>query len=424
MLLILFVTFFILIVLTVPIGFALGISASFWIWLTNNVPLIVVPQRMFGGIDSFPLLAIPFFIFAGKLMLTGGISKKIINVASVFVGRFQGGLAHVNIVASMFFAGITGSATSDSSSIGSIIIPSMIDKGYDKDIAVAVTATSSTIGILIPPSIPMVIYGIITNQSIGKLFIAGAIPGVLVGFMLMFVSFILAKKRNYPREEKYSFTKSLKILIDGILPMFTIVIILGGIIFGIVTPTEAAVVAIVYAFILGYFVYKTSKIREIPKLIFETIKINGMVMIMVATATIFSWIITSQQLPQIIGDYLLSTIGNRYLLLFLFNIILLIAGAFLDLTPAMLIFIPVLAPIAEHVGIDLIHFGVIVVANLGIGLFTPPVGACLFVTCSIAKINMKDVFKGFLPYFVAMIIALMMITYIPSLSLWLPSLMK
>lgn len=424
MLLILFVTFLILIVLTVPIGFALGISASFWIWLTNNVPFIMLPQRMVGGIDSFPLLAIPFFIFAGKLMLTGGISKNIINVASVFVGRFQGGLAHINIVASMFFAGITGSATSDSSAIGSIIIPSMIDKGYDKDITVAVTATSSTIGILIPPSIPMVIYGIITNQSIGKLFIAGAIPGVLVGFILMFVSYILAKKRNYPREEKYSFKEGQRILLDGILPMFTIVIILGGIIFGIVTPTEAAVVVIVYTFILGFFVYKTTKIREIPKLIFETIKMNGMVMIMVATATVFSWIITSQQLPQIIGDYLLSTIGNKYLLLFLFNIILLIAGAFLDLTPAMLIFIPILAPIAEHIGIDLIHFGVIVVANLGIGLFTPPVGACLFVTCSIAKINMKDVFKGFLPYFVAMIISLMMITYIPSLSLWLPSLMK
>ena len=422
--LILFITFFILIVLTVPIGFALGISASFWIWLTKNVPLIMIPQRMFGGISSFPLLAIPFFIFAGKLMEASGISKRIINVASVFVGRFQGGLAHVNIVASMFFAGITGSATSDSSSIGSIIIPSMIDKGYDKDITVAVTATSSTIGILIPPSIPMVIYGIITSQSIGKLFIAGAIPGVLVGLMLMFVTFILAKKGNYPREEKYSFTKSLKILIDGILPMFTIVIILGGIMFGIVTPTEAAVIAVVYTFILGYFVYKTIKIREIPKLLFETIKTNGMVMIMVATATVFSWIITSQQLPQIIGDYLLSTISNRYLLLFLFNIILLIAGAFLDLTPAMLIFVPVLAPIAEHVGIDPIHFGVIVVANLGIGLFTPPVGACLFVTCAIAKINMKDVFKGFLPYFVAMIIVLMMITYIPSLSLWLPSLMK
>jgi len=422
--LVLLITFFILIGLTVPIAFALGLSASFWIWLTNSVPFIMIPQRMLSGIDSFPLLAIPFFIFAGKLMAVGGISKRIINVASVFVGRFQGGLAYINILASMFFAGITGSATSDSSSIGSILIPSMIEKGYDKDIAVAVTATSSVIGILIPPSIPMVIYGILTNQSVGTLFIAGAVPGALVGLMLMLVSFILAKKRNYPREEKYSFTESLKILIDGIPPMFTIVIILGGIIFGIVTPTEAAVIAVFYALTLGFFVYKTIKIREIPELIFETIKTNGMVMVMVATATIFSWIITSQQLPQIIGDYLLNTIGNKYLLLFLFNIVLLIAGAVLDLTPAMLIFIPVLAPIAEYVGIDLIHFGVIVVTNLGIGLFTPPVGSCLFVCCSIAKVNMKDVFKGFLPYFATMVIALIMISYIPFLSLWLPSLVE
>ncbi len=416
--------FAILIVVTVPVAYALGIASAIWIWLTGMVPFIIIPQRMFAGIDSFPLIAIPFFILAGKLMAVGGASDRLIKVALVLVGRFKGGLAYVNIVASMFFAGITGSATADSSSMGAVLIPSMIKKGYDKDVTVAVTATSSTIGILIPPSIPMVIYGILMDQSIGRLFIAGAIPGVLVGLILMIVTFFLAKQRNYPAEPPYSLKETLHIILDGILPILTIVIVLGGIIWGIVTPTEAAVIAVFYAFFLGFFIYRTLKLKMLPKLLLETIELNGMVMLMVAAATIFSWIVTSQQVPRFIGDYLISVTNNKYILLFVFNIVLLVAGAILDLTPAMIIFIPVLAPIAQYVGVDLIHFGVIVVANLGIGLFTPPVGSCLFVSCSIADVNMREVLKGFAPYFIGMLIALMLITYFPALSLWLPSFMK
>lgn len=420
----LLIIFVLLVVVTVPVAYALGIASALWIWLADTVPFILIPQRMFAGIDSFPLIAIPFFILAGKLLAVGGASDRLIKVALVLVGRFKGGLAYVNIVASMFFAGITGSATADSSSIGAVLIPSMIDKGYDKDVTVAVTATSSTIGILIPPSIPMVIYGILMDQSIGRLFVAGAIPGVLVGLILMIVSFLLAKKRHYPAESPYNLKETLNILLDGILPILTIVIVLGGIIWGIVTPTEAAVIAVFYAFFLGFFIYRTLKLSMLSQLLLETIRLNGMVMLMVAAATIFSWIVTSQQVPRLIGDYLIGVTANKYILLFVFNLVLLVAGAILDLTPAMIIFIPVLAPIAQYVGVDLIHFGVIVVANLGIGLFTPPVGSCLFVSCSIAEVNMREILKGFAPYFIGMFIALMLITYFPALSLWLPSFMK
>ncbi len=422
MIVVLLLFFLALIVFTVPVAYALGLAAAFWIWLTEAVPFILIPQRMYTGLDSFPLIAIPFFILAGKFMAVGGTSDRLIKVALVLVGRFKGGLAYVNIVASMFFAGITGSATADSSSIGGVLIPSMIKRGYDKDVTVAVTATSSTIGILIPPSIPMVIYGILMDQSIGRLFIAGAIPGVLVGLILMAVSFLLAKKRGYPKEPPYNFQESIKIFIEGILPMFTIVIVLGGIIWGIVTPTEAAVLAVFYAFFLGFFVYRSLTLAMLPRLLLETILLNGVVMLMVSAATIFSWIITSQQIPQLIGDFLMSMTQNRFLLLLIFNLVLLGAGAILDLTPAMIIFIPVLAPLARHVGVDLIHFGVIAVTNLGIGLFTPPVGSCLFVSCSIAEVNMSEILRGFVPYFIGMIIALLLITYFPGLSLWLPAL--
>lgn len=416
--------FVLLIIMTVPISYALGISAAVWIVVGGQVPLILMPQRMYAGIDSFPLIAIPFFILAGKIMSTGGISDRLIKVASVLVGRFQGGLAYVNVVSSMFFAGITGSATADASSIGSILIPSMIKKGYDKDFTVAVTSTAAVIGILIPPSIPMVLYGIITNTSIGDLFLAGAVPGILVGAVLILTSAIIARKRGYPREEKYSFRQSIAIIADGILPVLTVVIVLGGIILGIFTPTEAAVIAVAYAFVLSFFVYGELKLRDLPKMILETVEMNGMVMLMVATATIFSWIVTSQMIPKAIADFLLASIHNKFLMLLVFNVVLLIAGCILDLTPAMIIFVPVLAPIAFQMGVNPIHFGAMVVVNLGIGLFTPPVGAVLFVSCSIAKINMKEVIKGFIPFFFAMLAVLLVVTYIPAVSLWLPSIVK
>lgn len=418
--LLLFVFFLLLTILTVPVAFALGIAAVLWVILDGTIPLIMIPQRMYAGIDSFPLIAVPFFILAGKIMATGGISDRLIRVATVLVGMFKGGLAYITIVASMFFAGISGSATADASSIGSILIPAMTKKGYEKDFSVAVTATAAVIGILIPPSIPMVIYGIIMNESIGDLFLAGAIPGVIVGFVLMAISCVLANKRNYPREERYSLRQSLAAVVDGILPLLAVVIVLGGIIAGIVTPTEAAVVAVAYATILSFFLYRELTLRDVPTLLRETIIINGIVMLMVATATAFSWIVTSEEIPKLLGQYLTQTIHSKFVLLLLINAILLLAGCVLDLTPAMIIFIPVLGPIAMQLGVDPIHFGAIVVLNLGIGLFTPPVGACLFVCCSIAQINMREVIRAFIPFFVGMLLVLMLVTYVPGVSLWLP----
>lgn len=416
--------FVLMIILSVPISYSLGIAAMVWIALSGQVPMILMPQRMYAGIDSFPLIAIPFFILAGKIMSTGGISDRLIKVAMVLVGRFRGGLAFVNVVSSMFFAGITGSATADASSIGSILIPAMTKKGYDKDFTVAVTSTAAVIGILIPPSIPMVLYGIITNTSIGDLLLAGAIPGVLVGAILIGTSAVIAHKRGYPREESFTFRQSVAIIADGILPISTVAIVLGGIIFGIVTPTEAAVIAVAYAFILSFFVYKEFKWKDLPKLLLETVEMSGMVMLMVSTATIFSWIVTSQMIPKAIADFLLMTIHTKFAMLLVFNAVLLVAGCLLDLTPAMIIFVPVLAPIAFKMGVDPVHFGAMVVVNLGIGLFTPPVGAVLFVSCSIAKIGMKDIIKGFIPFFFAMLVVLMIVTYIPQVSLWLPNVLR
>ncbi len=420
MIAVMFIVFIVLTLVSVPIAFVLGLSSMTWVSFSSFVPMVMLPQRMYAGLDSFTLIAIPLFILAGKLMASGGISQRLIKLSAIMVGRFKGGLAYINIVVSMLFAGITGSATADSSSIGSILIPSMIEKGYTKDFSVAVTATSSVIGILIPPSIPLVIYGILMNQSISTLFIAGAIPGILVGFVLMLISFIMAQKYDFPRDEKFSFKEAVITTLDGILPLLAIVIVLGGILGGIVTPTEAAMLAVVYSFILGFFVYKAFSLKDIPGIIIDTLKINGMVMLMVAAATAFSWIITSQQLPFKIAQALLSFTHNRIILLMIFNIVLLIAGAILDLTPAMIIFVPVLAPIAMELGVDPIHFAIIVVTNLGIGLFTPPVGACLFVSCSIAGINMKEAFRGFVPFFVGMFTVLILVTYIPEISLWLP----
>ncbi len=421
---VLFAFFVVAIVLTVPIAHALGLASVVWVLASGLVPMIMIPQRMYAGIDSFPLVAIPFFILAGKIMATGGISDRLIKVSSVLVGRFKGGLAYINIVASMFFAGITGSATADSSSIGSILIPAMTKQGYRKDFTVAVTATSSVIGILIPPSIPMVLYGIIMNQSIGDLFLAGAVPGMIVGFVLLAISWYMSKKYDYPAEKPYTFKESVRIFKEGILPVFTVIIVLGGIVLGIVTPTEAAVIAVAYAFVLSFFVYREIGLKDLPRMLLETVEVNGMVMLMVATATVFSWIVTSQEIPKHIAEYLVATIHNKYLMLLIFNVVLLVAGTILDLTPAMIIFIPVLAPIAFQLGVDPVHFGAIVVVNLGIGLFTPPVGACLFVCCSIAEVNMRDVIKGFLPFFAGMVAVLMLVTYVPSVSLWLPALLK
>jgi len=407
----------------VPIAIGTGLAAYIGILSTGDLPIAVLVQRMFVGLDTFTLIAIPLFIFTGRMMALGGVTRDLINLSSVLVGFLRGGLAYINIVASMFFAGITGSAASDTASIGAILIPAMIEKGYEKDFSVAVTATSSTIGVMIPPSIPMVVYGVAAGTSIGRLFLGGIVPGILVGFALMGVTFFLARKRNYPVEIRISFKQSLRIVLKGIPALMTIIIILGGIVSGFFTPTEAAGIAALYSFLLGIFYYRELKLREIPGILLEVATTTGVVALMIATASALGWLFANQGIPQIIGHAILSVTDNKIIILLLVNLLLLFVGTWLDLSPAVIIFTPILLPIVQKMGIDPVHFGVIVVVNLAIGLFTPPVGVCLFVACGIAGISIADTVKAFIPFFLAMVLVLLLITYIPQLVMFLPNLL-
>jgi TRAP-type transport system large permease protein len=413
-----------LMVINVPIAIATGLCAIAGVAASSDgVPLVIVVQRMFVGIDSFSLLAIPLFILTGRLMALGGITDDLINLSRNLVGFMRGGLAYVNIVASMFFAGITGSAAADSSSVGSILIPAMVRKGYHKDFSVAVTATSSTIGVMIPPSIPMVLFGVVSGTSIGKLFLGGVIPGLLVAAMLMTITAVLARRRGYPVESDFNPREMLRYLVRAIMPLMTIVIILGGIIGGIFTATEAAGVAALYSFLLGTLYYRELKLRDIPETIVEVAVITGMVALMVACASSLAWLLASEDIPEMIGNFLINATGNVYVILLLFNILLLFVGTWLDLSPAVIIFTPILFPIATSMGVDPVHFGVVMVVNLAIGLFTPPVGVCLFVSCGIAGISITDTIKAFLPFFAGMVLILLLITYVPWLVLALPNLL-
>ncbi len=414
----------VLLVLNVPIAFAIGMSSLAAILAAPGVPMMVAPQRMFYGLDTFTLIAVPLFILAGRLMALGGVTRDLLDLSRVAVGFLRGGLAYVNIVASMIFAGITGTAASDTSSIGSILIPAMLKKGYEKDFTVAVTATSSTIGIMIPPSVPMVLYGVAASQSIGKLFIGGVVPGLMVGGALMLVTAVLAKKRNYPREESYSFGEAVRICLRSIPALMTIVIIIGGIVGGVFTPTEAAGIACVYTFFMGMFYYREIGLRDVPAIMKEVAVTVGMVGMMIAAASALGWVFANQNIPRAVANAILSVTDNKVAVLLLVNALLLFVGTWMDLTPAVIVFTPILLPVVTSVGIDPVHFGVIMVVNLAIGLFTPPVGVCLFIACGIAKISITDTIRAFIPFFVAMLVVLVLITYIPALCMTLPNLLR
>ncbi|MDT4763049.1 TRAP transporter large permease [Sphaerochaeta sp. PS] len=412
-----------LMVFNVPIAICTGIATIGGIIYTQNIPIMIFVQRMFTGMDTFTLIAVPLFILCGRFMALGGITDDLIAVSRVFVGYFKGGLAYINIVASMLFAGITGSAASDTSSIGAILIPAMEDRGFDKDFSVAVTATSSTIGVMIPPSIPMVVYGAVSGASIGKLFLGGIIPGILTGIALMVVAGIISHKRNYPSDAFLGVKKSVIISIRGIPAMLTVVIILGGIVGGIFTPTEAAGIAALYSFLLGKYYYKELKFKDIPKMLAEVALTTGQVALMIATASSLAWLFAQQGVPAMIGSFITGITTNKFMLLLIINALLLFVGTWLDLSPAVIIFTPILLPIAVSLGIDPVHFGVIMVVNLAIGLFTPPVGVCLFVACGIAKCSISYVVKAFIPFFIAMVGVLLLITYLPGLVMTIPNLL-
>lgn len=416
----LFAAFFI----GMPICFALGI-VSLGSLIVSDMPLVIVVQRMFTGGDSIALIAIPLFMVSGELMFRGGMSKRLVDFAETLLGHFPSGLAMVSILACMFFAAITGSAIAATAAIGGIMIPLMKERGYDYTFSAPLLACGGSIGPIIPPSIPLLVYGVLASVSVADLFIGGVIPGILMGIGLMIFSYFIGKKRGYRGSDKRAtFKEILRSGADALLALFMPIIILGGIMTGYFSPTEAAAVATFYALIVGLFVYHELDLKSIWEAFVNAAKSTGQILIIVALASLFSWVITVAQVPQTVSAFLQANIHSKVAMLLVINIILLIAGTFIDTTSAIVIFAPLFIPICQSLGVDLVHFGMIMAVNLTIGMCTPPLGVCLFVSSSIAKISLKDQMHDLIPMLGVLIIVLMMVTYIPSLTLWLPSLLK
>ncbi len=422
--LILVISFFLLLAIGVPIAYSIGISAM----LTMLVSILPIPafttlaQRMSTGLQSFPLLAIPFFILAGQLMNRGGIAHRLIEFAKVLVGRLPGGLAFVNIMANMLFGAISGSAAASASAIGTIMTPKMAEEGYDRAFAAAVNISSSSTGLTIPPSNILIVYSLASGGlSVAALFLAGYIPGILTGLFLMGLAAAMAYRKNYPAGERTSLKRAILIFLDAIPSLLLLVIVIGGITSGIFTATEASAVAVLYTFILGA-IYREIKIKELPSLVLKSVQTSSVVLFLVATSIGLSWVMSYENIPQEVSHALLGLSSNKYVILLIINIILLIVGTFMDMTPAVLIFTPIFLPIVTgpEIGLDPIHFGIIMVLNLCVGLTTPPVGSLLFIGCSVADIGIEKVIKPLIPMFIAMILVLLLVTYLPDLSLWLP----
>ncbi|WAH50734.1 TRAP transporter large permease [Pseudescherichia vulneris] len=417
-------TLAILLALGMPVAFAVGLSAvagALWI----DLPLEALMIQITSGVNKFTLLAIPFFILAGAIMAEGGIARRLVNFAYVFVGFIRGGLSLVNIVASTFFGAISGSSVADTASIGSVMIPEMEKKGYPREYAAAVTASGSVQAILIPPSHNSVIYSLAAGGtvSIATLFIAGVLPGLLLGVSLMVLCLGFARKRGYPKGERIPFKQALKILLDALWGLMTVVIILGGILSGIFTATESAAVACLWAFFVTMFIYRDYKWSELPKLMCRTVKTVTIVMILIGFAAAFGAVMTYMQLPMRITEFFTSLSDNKYVILMYLNIMLLLIGTLMDMAPIILILTPVLLPVTNSLGIDPVHFGMIMMVNLGIGLITPPVGSVLFVASAVSKQKIETVVRAMLPFYAMLLVVLGMVTYIPAISLWLPGIL-
>ncbi len=419
---ILFIVLFGMIIVGVPIGIALAGASLIYVVLSGNVPEVVVIHRMINGVDSFPLLAVPFFILAGNLMNSAGITNRIFDFAKAVVGWMRGGLGHVNIGASVIFAGMSGAAVADAGGLGAIEIKAMKDAKYDADFAVGVTAASSTIGPIIPPSLPMVIYGVVAGASIGQLFAAGLIPGLLMAVALMIMVAYFAHVRGYPRDQKFRLDVLWRTFKGAFLSLMTPIIIVGGILFGIFTPTEAAIAACFYALMLGIVVYRTLSWRRLLRVSMDTIETTAVILFIVAGASIFAWILTSTRTAESFASIILMISENPIIVLILINLILLIVGCFLETIAAITILVPVLLPIAVHVGVDPVHFGVIMVLNLMIGLLTPPVGMVLYVLSRVANVTFERAMMATLPFLIPLVVVLGMVTFIPAVTMWLPTL--
>jgi tripartite ATP-independent transporter DctM subunit len=421
--LILLLTLAVMLAIGVPVAYAVGLSALAGAWWID-LPFEALMIQLTNGVNKFSLLAIPFFILAGAIMAEGGIARRLVSFAYIFVGFIRGGLSLVNIVASTFFGAISGSSVADTASIGSVMIPEMEKKGYPRDFAAAVTASGSVQAILTPPSHNSVIYSLATGGtvSIAALFIAGILPGLLLSLTLMVMCVVFAHKRGYPKGERVPFRQALKIFIDTLWGLMTVVIIMGGILSGVFTATESAAIACLWSFFVTMFIYRDYKWSELPKLMYRTVKTVSIVMILIGFAASFGAVMTYMQLPMRITEFFTSISDNKYVILMWINIMLLLIGTLMDMAPIILILTPVLLPVVLSLGIDPVHFGMIMLVNLGIGLITPPVGSVLFVVSAVSKQSIEKVVKAMMPFYCVLFVVLMLVTYIPTISLFLPKL--
>lgn len=413
---VLFITFVVLLAIGVPVAFSLGISSLVY-FMGSGMPLPMFTQRFFAGLDSFTLLCIPGFVLAGNLMNFGGITERLIGFCNKLVGHITGGLAIANVGASMLFAGISGTALADTVSVGGVLIPAMKKEGYDADFSCAITAASSCVGPIIPPSLPMIMAATLTSLSVSKLFVAGIVPGVLLGLGMIIVAVVISKKRNYPKTDRRASFK--EILISGKESFWAILmtlIILSGIIGGVVTPTEASIIAVLYGILVGFFVYKELTIKRLFVCMKQTAVSSAAIMALVGFANIFAYILTKEQIPQMIADTLLSMTTNKIIILLLVNILLIFVGMFMETIAAILILFPVLLSVVTAVGVDPIQFGVIAVLNLVLGLCTPPVGVCLFAATNIGEVKLTAVVKELLPFLISNFIVLGLVTYCPAIT--------
>jgi tripartite ATP-independent transporter DctM subunit len=410
-----------LIVIGVPVAFAFGFIALVAVYFILDIPLVVIAQRAGTGADSFTLLAIPLFLLAGALMDAGGITRRLVVFANLIVGRLPGGLGMVNVAVSIFFSGISGSAVADTSAVGKAMIPGMAQQGYPRPFAAAVTSASSVVGPIVPPSIPIIVYALAAGLPIGTLFLAGAVPGLFFGVVLLALTLLLSHRRGYPRQPRVTAREAVKSTLNALAALVMPLIIVMGVVSGVFTATESAAIAVLYALILAVVVYRDLKIRDVPQVLLGAAISSAVIMFIIALASLFGWVLIRSGFPQVLSNLLGDDTWSPIVVLLMINVLLLLFGTFMEGNAAILVFTPLLLPTATAIGVDPIHFGIIMVFNLMIGLITPPVGMCLFVASDIARVPVMKVARATIPFLIAALITLVVITYWPALTLWLPS---
>ncbi|WP_096200748.1 TRAP transporter large permease [Bacillus sp. FJAT-45350] len=418
--LLLFVILLVLFIISVPIAIALGLASVLYLIIMTDMPLISLPQRLFASLDSFPLMAAPFFILAGKLMEHGGISERLVDFAKSIVGQVKGGLAHVAIIACMFFAALSGSAAATTAAIGSLLIPAMVKAGYDRNFATAIHSAAGTTGIIIPPSVPLVLYGVSAGVSVSGLFIAGILPGIMIGVSLMLLAFVITTIKGYGSDlEKTNLKKVWVSFKRAVLALIMPIIILGGIYGGIFTPTEASVVAVVYGFVVGAFVYKQIKWAQMREILVSSVVTTSVILFIIATAGLFGMVLTREQVPQSVANFISAMDTSPVIILLIINLVLLAVGTFMETIASIIILTPILLPVASAIGLDPIHFGIIMIVNLSIGLITPPVGVSLFIGARVGNTSYEALVRAIIPFLLILIVNVLIISFVPAISLGL-----